>query len=189
MKVFPFSYSNPTRIEDQFVVQETNVENLEEAQVVCLGENHHSIAHRLNNSKLINQIACENDILLTEYDERRGTSDAKYQVPYLSKRLSVHGWDTRSDLLDSLATRQDDLTDAETSLLEQIAFQTLPQRNQSLCNAVEKYAQTGRRVFVTAGFLHFCPSSGGSNPLQDQAYEETVSYLKTKKFAILNPKN
>lgn len=64
-------------------------------------------------------------------------------------------------------------------------------RNKRMCECIEEAILGGaRRVFVMGGSSHFRPpppSPGIDTTLLNQAVQETLDYLQTKKFAILIP--
>lgn len=112
---------------------------------------------------------------------------APRQAKYVIHSLKKKGWDFNSDKkLDYWlrALRKADL-------LSRVS-QELPQRNRHLCKTIEENIEPGKKIFVIAGAAHLQPSSENPGPGilgQDEVYKETLDYLKTKKFAILIPKD
>lgn len=56
-------------VNNKYKVIASNVNRLEEAEVVCLGENHTSQQNRMDNGKIIDELSNQDDLVLTEFDE------------------------------------------------------------------------------------------------------------------------
>lgn len=92
-------------IQDNYVLI-SNVSNLSEAQIICLGENHFNQTDKQINAQVIDQFYEKNSILLVEEatrkaDESLGDLNAfheemrqKYQI---EKSIDIDGWDIEFD--------------------------------------------------------------------------------------------
>ncbi len=78
--------------------------------------------------------------------------------------------------------------------IAQKQFNKFPARNQRMCESIDEALKINDRVFVMAGSAHLVPIKsewkvkGIDYTLANQAVQQTHTYLKTKKFAILIPR-
>lgn len=73
-----------------------NVEHLDEAEVIGLGETHIVEDHRVRNAKVIDELAEPGDLILLEYDERDCEEARVLQAGHVKSVLPIMGWDDRS---------------------------------------------------------------------------------------------
>lgn len=194
-------------ISNHFDIYSKNVNDVCEAEVICLGEIHGTLSHMLRNGQLIDALATKDDLLLVERDDNiGGQSD---QDKFVQSPIQIKGWDKRDpdleyELTSSLGARatnaigrllfgDESRNGAEdTRELFQKVIDNLPDRNQHMCKVIANHLKPGRRIFVIAGKGHFLlPDENKKEDLnlegQRIAVEETLDYLQTKKYAILVP--
>lgn len=199
-------------VDQHFVRISGNVEHLDEAEIIGLGETHIVDAHRVRNAKVIDDLAAPNDLILVEHDERREfRSD---QAQFVQSGLQIYGWDDRSGESDDAAGRMNTAATAGALALPlifvfpplgiglaassfgyfcsqgkrdgKIIDQELPMRNENMCRTIDKCRENGRKIYVIAGSAHFEPSETSQE--QQKMYELTINYLKDKKHVLLVPK-
>jgi hypothetical protein len=196
-------------VKKHFKVISQNVKNLDEAEVLCLGETHGTYRHMSNNAKLIDALSDEKDLILVEHDEK--LSFRSDQAKYVKRPIPIKGWDKidqvglneisrklRIDDMSSLISmiffgrlpreKLEDMQWANQKIIDE-----LPERNQHMCQTIEKNRAKERRTYTIAGSGHLSSPEGkmydGLNKKpQEVAFQETLAYLKTKKHAILVPK-
>lgn len=192
---------------------DSNVEHLDEAEVICFGETHTNDRHRAVNAALIDTLCEEDDRILTEHDEDGRRTD---QAKYVKHPLKVVGWDLNTDgairqLAEASQIQIRSLDEALRVILfgqfprrheikvqkaVQRVFNELPARNGNMCKKIGEHSLKGRRLYVIAGSDHLRPTIYSNTRYsrwldrrpQDQAFQQTRNYLKTKKFAILTPR-
>lgn len=76
-----------------FEIIAANVEHLDQADVICLGETHTEDSHRKNNGALIDMLSQKGDTVLVETEERRPMWDD--QTQYVKNQVELDGWDRR----------------------------------------------------------------------------------------------
>lgn len=92
-------------IKDNYNEIISNVEHIDEAEVVCFGENHYNDNHRRINGEMIDMLYVDEGILLIEKPtkEREGESNRLYdlapneQAKYVTKPIPTQGWDIEED--------------------------------------------------------------------------------------------
>lgn len=77
----------------------------------------------------------------------------------------------------------------------EIIDRELVMRNKKMCQVVDQQRKGNRRIYIIAGAGHFqpdfhlySPNSKGSR-YQKKMYDQTIDYLKDKKFVLLVPKH
>ncbi len=195
-------------VRDHFHVISSNVEHINDAEVICLGETHGTFSHMYRNAQLIDAISEKQDLLLVEHDDN--LSFRSDQAKYLRKQLPLKGWDKLdADTIEelSLAMQMDPIDligliffgefpidrEEQINWANQKIIDDLPGRNSHMCKTIEENRKPGRRIYVIGGKGHFTPPQNLSeNGLdftpQNEAYKQTLSYLKTKKYAVMIPK-
>jgi hypothetical protein len=91
-------------VNKNFSVIASNVLHISDADVICLGELHNRVDHRVKNGELIDALCDEGkDLILKEYDERKPPESlVEFQMKDLKhKELKVKGWDLRDQELDA----------------------------------------------------------------------------------------
>ncbi|MBX7066336.1 MAG: hypothetical protein K1X28_03815 [Parachlamydiales bacterium] len=194
-------------VREHFEIVSKNVDHIHEAEVICLGETHETLSHMLRNAQLIDALGEPNDLILVEHDETR--KERSDQARFVRKPIEVKGWDKRDpELMEELAAAYDinpndvimqilfgdkptDRTEEVDAILQKIV-DNLPERNESMCKTVEENSCPGRRIYVISGQGHLKPPTslvkdGINLEGQKRAFDETLEYLKTKKYAILVP--
>lgn len=121
------------------------------------------------------------------------------QAQFVKQPMEIKGWDFHGEKTKAAHKMSSDPENGTES--GKLIAADIPLRNRHLCKTVEENRKGGRKIFTLGGLAHFQPSS--ANPIgkkisnwyrgidrrfQDTAYQETLDYLKTKKFAILVPK-
>lgn len=89
-------------IKDNHRVWISNVDNLDEAQIICMGETHGNEIHRKINAEIIDSLFVVNSILLVEKasSEPQDVSSllsANEQAKYVKKPIKIQGWDIEED--------------------------------------------------------------------------------------------
>jgi hypothetical protein len=197
-------------VKNHFKVISKNIEHLDEAEVICLGETHGTYRHMSNNGKLIDILSePDSDLVLVEHDENLPTFRSD-QAKYVKRPLPIKGWDKLDE--ETLQEISSKLDLDPMSLISMIFFgrlpiqkleeiqwanqkiiDDLPARNQHMCQTIEENRGKGRRIYVIAGSGHLSLPKGKMyrgldvKP-QEEAFQETLTYLKTTKHAILIPK-
>lgn len=77
----------------------SNVENIEDADIICLSEEHHSQSDRINNAKVIDSLY--NDSMTVLVEERDNITTQEYQgqplglqqTRFVTKPIAIKGWD------------------------------------------------------------------------------------------------
>jgi hypothetical protein len=223
-------------IDENYRSVEKNVDHLDEAEVILLGETHTRQDHRKINAKLIDALSEPSDCLFVEDGESSPHPEQSKQIQYIRKRLTTRGWDLDelkglNVLIFAKMSRVFSLLFSLVALPATLATGSLPSavipwasangilsitffilgmkelkeindqiidRNRNLCKVIEKSIGADRRLFVIAGSGHFTPMSKINASVRIlnlfyedkslKAYQETIDYLKNKKFAILIPK-
>jgi hypothetical protein len=184
-------------VKNKFKVLAKNVEYLVQAEVICLGESHGNQEHMQNNALLIDVLSeKDTDLILVEHDEEGAfRSD---QAKYVRSPVPVQGWDkidqtTLQKMISILKLpKSSPQREKKLSWVTQKILDDLPGRNRYMTQTIESYLSENKRIYVIAGRGHFSLLKGeriaGYNyqPLEI-CVQETLDYLKTKKFAILVP--
>lgn len=194
-------------IRDHFEIVSKNVDHVLEAEIICLGETHETLSHMLRNGQLIDAIGESDDLILVEHDDSQNCRSD--QARYVQKPIEIRGWDKRDpELMDELQALYEvnpidiigqilfgdapiDRSEESDALFQRI-IDGLPERNRHMCKTIDANFYPGRRIFVIAGQGHFRPPAtmhkdGINLQSQQKAYDETLAYLKGKKYAILVP--
>lgn len=190
----------------------SNVDHLDEAEVICFGETHWNNRHMRNHALLIDALCEQDDLILLEYDEKYGKREPD-AASYVQQSLTKMGWDKRDPsadatdkiglrlnqelslptlirrILDRVFPRLAKLEEKERDYLQKV-FDELPERNRRLCKTIEENQKKDRRIYAIVGSSHLRPSKekkndGINREPQTQAFNETLAYLQTKKYAIL----
>lgn len=187
---------------------QANVDHLDQAEIICLGEIHTNTQHMIMNAEIIDALAEPKELVLVEHDERH-----KYrsnQAEYVKSDVRKLGWDRydpediqkivdarRLDLpkilnvvigLDYPDWKKEQIREADQEMIN-----ALPARNQHMIQTIRSRWKPGKRVYVIAGSGHWMSPkyrflSGVDLQPQEEMYELTMQFLRTKKFAILVPK-
>lgn len=203
-------------VSKNFKVVDTNVEHLDQAEVICLGEQHSEENHKIHNAEIIDILSKKSDLILFEGNNNNPLMFkdlGKIQTEFVQYPLEIKGWDKRigverikNDLFLNIRYGSNlfcrilrntctffGLGNRLNNALQR-RLDEVPERNLLMCEAIQANWQEGRKIYVIAGCGHLCSSEGSPleglvdlNP-QNRAYENTLSYLRTKKFAILIPK-
>lgn len=168
-------------VDQNFVVVEKNVENLDEARVILVGETHSRDDHRINNGGLIDALSEKDDLLLVEESEKDPHPEKTNQIRHVRKPLAVGGWD-----VDKIAGLEPYVASTplfyfgiamicawpfgtivgSLSLLASLVTRTnglrqiingIPERNRNLCRVIQRSIRPGNRIFVIAGSAHLAP--------------------------------
>lgn len=105
------SYSQAQRdkikqlIKDNYEIYISNVDHLDEAEVVCFGDNHGRDEHKRINGQIVDMLYVDESILLIEKTKPRkngGSSlpidhDSNKQAKYVTKPIPIQGWDIELD--------------------------------------------------------------------------------------------
>ncbi len=167
-------------VKKNFDVVATNVDHLDEAEVVCLGENHISVKNRIDNAHLIDRLCERDDLILTETEESDPIRHS--QAKYVRSPLKIKGWDqlgpsTKKGLDDAciaaILTAFAGISAALNATFFEYALtiaamkkgydalqnivDDLPARNRSLCRKIDSLSKDGRRLYAIAGFSHLQP--------------------------------
>lgn len=197
-------------VTDHFKTIDKNVEYLDQAEVICLGEEHDNMNHRLINAEVIHALSKKGDLILTEDNGQSPCPslwETTEQVRFVEDPLEIQGWDLplirhsiKNVVLASIALAFPKvytlsyLKDRSYNATQQL-LNKFPERHHHMCKKIEENWKGDRKIYVIGGFLHFCSPKENSRLAEyfdlkpvDRAYEETLQYLRTKKFAILIPK-
>lgn len=230
-------------IETHYTVFATNVDILEDAEVICFGETHTIEDHRKHSAMIIDELSQPNDVLLLE--EPAPNQPEQYSK-YLKKQIETQCWDApvsekdKEELLayslaEEFVQRPSCPTCIEvpentkipsccliTCALSAVlcdcicskifsscirkyykrkylqGFQKIikdcPLRNEFMRKNIERVVSQGKRAFLNSGSAHLRPIDpkrrvkGIDYTAVDQAVEDTLNYLRTKKFIVLIPK-
>ena len=93
-------------IKDNYIVFISNVNHLDESQIICLGETHDNEMHRKINAQIIDMLYIDESILLVEKtsQETNEKSNLLYeddltneQAKYVKKPIKIQDWDIKED--------------------------------------------------------------------------------------------
>lgn len=82
----------------------SNVEKIEDAQLIFLGETHYNNEHRRNNAKIIDSLYKPGEIVFVEAEENISTESYKSQfnsqIKFVTSPIIIKGWDIDFNLKD-----------------------------------------------------------------------------------------
>lgn len=84
----------------------SNVERLEDAEIICIPEYHNSIDCRLRQAWLINKIYRDEDLVLVESSNKNINQVTEDQTSYVARSINIKGWDDKDS---SEKYKQDDI--------------------------------------------------------------------------------
>lgn len=196
----PFIRSNKARrlIWDHFDVVSANVPSLDQARVICLGEDYDREIDGRRVGEMIELLRVhinlkedERQVILAEvpppFPEPLAVDKTEElrQGYGIDPSLPVHGWDD--------ATLWEQMSQTPESSVSKEIFNTLPQRSRSLCQSIGKALKVYHQVIVMGGYSHFYypifRSDDWAVHLKTTLSTTTLPYLAHWPHAILIPEN
>lgn len=172
----------------------SNVDHLDEAEIICFGEQHHMKDQMHNNALLIDALSESDDLLLLEYDEK--TMRTPDQARFVNRPLRRIGWDKRDMNREAveqieLGFNQPNMKEAERIFVQKV-IDGFPERTLHLCKTIEENYKKDRRIYLIAGSDHLMPPKPANNSHLNmephlRSFKQISECLQTKKYAVLVP--
>ncbi len=93
-------------VKENYRVVISNVDQLDEAQIICLGESHNNEIHKEINAQIVDTLYEDESILLVEETSQENNEQSKIlyeneilpeQAKYVKKAIKIQGWDIEFD--------------------------------------------------------------------------------------------
>lgn len=168
---------------------------LENAEIIGLGNHHEIDKHKKVISNFINSIAQDGDIVLLEAAQSGESIDTKTDtfMKSISKKIKCYGWDdellhttvgNNFKKLAQIEIKAEDykksgdvknhniLAEMHKNLYDETVDIAIKQRNESMIKTINNMRKKfpNRRIFVIAGTLHFTDDPTLKNKLEQQLY-------------------
>ncbi|MBA2368202.1 MAG: hypothetical protein H0V82_04155 [Candidatus Protochlamydia sp.] len=112
-----------------------NVENLEEAEIILLGERHDLLKHKFLEAAFLQEFGKENDVLFLEGFEYKDGIERSSEYPYfhfnfpITKKYQVNGWEKNLLLLEQMIQCSKDAKKMKIEVLNQTKKHELNEEN------------------------------------------------------------